>query len=121
MRISDWSSDVCSSDLYYETGSQTVMHGNMQVEQPTGGLLVYDLSRPVRARSQTFTCLSLVIPRALLADALRTPDDHHLLALPSFEPMTVLLRDHMLSLKRIGAGLTAAQGNALGSEEHTAE
>src|SRR3546814_4216568 len=80
MRISDWSSDVCSSDL---------------------------------ARSQTFTCLSLVIPRALLADALRTPDDHHLLALPSFEPMTVLLRDHMLSLKRIGARLTAAQGNAL--------
>src|SRR3546814_1797334 len=27
--------------------------------------------------------------------------------------MTVLLRDHMLSLKRIGARLTAAQGNAL--------
>src|SRR3546814_11813656 len=58
---------------YYETGSQTVMHGNMQVEQPTGGLLLYDLSRPVRARIQPFPCLSPGLPRALLADSLPTP------------------------------------------------
>jgi AraC-like DNA-binding protein len=98
---------------YYETGSQTVLHGNAQIEQPPGGLLVLDLSRPVRACSGTFTCLSMIIPRALLADALRAPDDQHLQVLPPIEPMVVLLRDHMLSLKRIGSRLPATRANAV--------
>lgn len=98
---------------YYETGSQTLRHGNLQVGQPPGGLMVYDLSRPVQAESDTFTCLSLVIPRALLAESLRAPDDQHLQALPAIEPMTVLLRDHMLALKRVGSRMTAVQANAV--------
>lgn len=98
---------------YYETGSQTLENGNFQVVQPPGGLMVYDLSRPMRARSETFTCLSMIIPRALLAESLRAPDDQHLQALPAIEPMTALLRDHMLSLKRTGSRLTTAQANAV--------
>ncbi|MEQ8816402.1 MAG: helix-turn-helix domain-containing protein [Thalassobaculum sp.] len=97
----------------YETGGQTLNAGRIEVEQPVGGLLVYDLSRTVAARSGTFTNLSLIIPRGLLAEALVAPDDRHMQTLPATGPMVAMLRDHMLSLTRLSPRMTAAQAAAL--------
>lgn len=97
----------------YETGGQVLTAGEAETEQPTAGLLVYDLSRPMKAISGTFTNLSLIIPRPLLAESLRAPDDRHLQALSANEPMVALLRDHMLSLKKLAVRMTAAQADAV--------
>lgn len=97
----------------YETGGQTLTAGETEVEQPIGGLLVYDLSRTVAARSGTFTNLSLIIPRNLLAESLVAPDDRHMQTLPAAEPMVAMLRDHMLSLTRLSQRMSAAQASAM--------
>lgn len=97
----------------YESGGQQLTAEGLEVQQPPGGLLVYDLSRPVQAQSGTFTNLSMIVPRAMLADVLKTPDDQHMHALSAVEPMVALLRDHMVSLKRLAARMTVSQANAV--------
>src|SRR3546814_16831217 len=50
MRISDWSSDVCSSDLFIGTAAQDLPHRLVQpLDRPAGGELRHDLSVDFRA------------------------------------------------------------------------
>lgn len=97
----------------YETGGQRLSTGGAELEQPIGGLLVYDLSRTVEARSGTFTNLSLIVPRGMLAETLVAPDDRHMQSLSAAEPMVAMLRDHMLSLTRLSPRMSAAQAAAV--------
>src|SRR3546814_14646816 len=48
MRISDWSSDVCSSDLAFEyvTGGPIDISDPVAIPRPTGGVPVGDMSDP---------------------------------------------------------------------------
>src|SRR3546814_11719041 len=63
MRISDWSSDVCSSDL--DPG----ILGDMQLESLPGGEIVYqgleDLRRGVESPQALFVCLAATRLRAV--------------------------------------------------------
>ncbi len=97
----------------YESSGQALSAGNAEVEQPPAGLLVYDLSRPMTARSGIFTNLSMIVPRAMLSGLLRMPDDRHLQVLSALEPMVALLRDHMVSLKKTAPRMSATQANAV--------
>src|SRR3546814_8444938 len=50
MRISDWSSDVCSSDLFIGTAAQDLPHRLVQpLDRPAGGELRHDLRVDFRA------------------------------------------------------------------------
>lgn len=82
-------------------------HGSFRI--PDNGLVVFDLSRDVGSYTDDFTNLSLIIPRDMLSDGLEQPDDQHLRVLHGGEPMVALLRDHMLSLKRLAARMSARQ------------
>src|SRR3546814_7821026 len=42
MRISDWSSDVCSSDLESGCGKSTTGRAIMQLPKPTSGAVLFD-------------------------------------------------------------------------------
>ncbi|GHD52687.1 AraC family transcriptional regulator [Thalassobaculum fulvum] len=97
----------------YESGSQKLSDGRAEAEQVAGDLAVYDLARPVTARTDVFTNLSLIIPRGLLAESLKMPDDQHIRTLSAADPTVALLRDHMISLKKLGPRMTDAQAKAV--------
>lgn len=76
---------------------------------PENGLVVFDLAREVLTTTDDFANMSLIIPREMLQDRLRAADDQHMRVLHGSEPMVNLLRDHMLSLKRLAPRMTAPQ------------
>lgn len=95
---------------------QLFEHGTMQwegaggtVRIPENGLVVFDLAREVRTATTDFANMSLIVPRDMLQDRLRAADDQHMRVLHGGEPMVNLLRDHMLSLKRLAPAMTAQQ------------
>ena len=98
----------------YEAGHMICEHSGGVTEMPTDGLVVFDLARPVISRTDNFTNMSLVLPRTMLDGMLKSADDQHMRALTGDEPMVALLRDHMLSLKRLAPRMTAAQAVEIG-------
>jgi AraC-like DNA-binding protein len=88
---------------YYAAGTQVCDWAGGSVAMPRAGLLVYDLSREMVARSSDLDNLSLIIPRQQLAPLLRQPDAHHMRALPASGPLVAMLCSHMQHL-RINAG-----------------
>ena len=76
---------------------------------PDNGLVVFDLAREVDTVTDDFANLSLILPREMLQDSLERPDDQHMRVLQGTEPMVALLRDHMRSLKRLAARMSAQQ------------
>jgi len=97
----------------YEDGDQTVTTSGRDVEQPKGGMLVYDLSRTIRARSDNFTNLSLIVPREAVAERVAAPDDLHMTRLELADPMVAMLRDHLGSVKRLAPGMGPDQLSAV--------
>jgi len=97
----------------YERGGQNLSDGRVEAEQSEGDLAVYDLARPVEATTDAFTNLSLIVPRELLAESLRMPDDQHVRTLSAADPTVALLRDHMISLKNLSPRMTDAQAAAI--------
>ncbi|UUX51310.1 helix-turn-helix domain-containing protein [Nisaea acidiphila] len=93
----------------YERGSLTWETSRGEFAFPENGLVVFDLAQDAACRSNNFSNLSLIVPRSMLEDQIKAPDDQHLKILSGTEPMVQLLRDHMLSLKRLSAKMTARQ------------
>ncbi|MFC3229520.1 helix-turn-helix domain-containing protein [Marinibaculum pumilum] len=99
---------------------QLYEHGDMLWEArdgarsfPTDGLVVFDLAQQVKTRTNNFANLSLFIPRIMLEEHLKSSGDQHLRVLTGREPMVQLLRDHMLSLKRLAPRISARQAVAI--------
>lgn len=82
----------------YAEGTQFVEWDGGAAQMPRKGLLVYDLARPMQARSSDFSNLTLFVPRPMLEPLLAAPDSHHMRVLEHGAPFVNLLRDHMLSL-----------------------
>lgn len=76
---------------------------------PEQGLVVFDLAREVASRCDAFSNMSLIIPRTMLEAQISSGDDQHMRVLTGSEPMVQLLRDHMLSLKRLSTRMSARQ------------
>lgn len=95
---------------------QLYEHGQMQWEDgaglrelPEDGLIVFDLAREVKSRTNDFRNLSLVIPRDMMDGALKPDRDQHLRVLTKDEPAVKLLRDHITSLKELSCRMSLRQ------------
>ena len=85
---------------YYRRGTQRCQWRGGTVDMPAGGLLVYDLSRRMRARTSDLSNLSLILPRAALESLVNPPEEHHMRALDARLPRVAALRDCMIALHR---------------------
>ena len=83
----------------YEAGHLRCDHRRGSVEMPVDGLIVFDLSQEVRAHTDDFSNISLIVPRPMLEGALRSAEDQHMRVLTSAEPLVAVLREHMQSVK----------------------
>lgn len=97
----------------YLDGGQLCESEGRSVDMPRGGALVYDLSRPVKARSSDLRNLSLVLPRAMVENRLSDPDAHHLQVLSASDSMSALLIDHIKTMNRHAGRLDGRQTGAL--------
>lgn len=93
----------------YEHGQMLWETERGSFEFPEHGLVVFDLAQEVSLETNDFANVSLIIPREMLADQIKSENDQHLRILTSEEPMVRLLRDHMNSLKQLSTRMTAAQ------------
>lgn len=98
---------------FYARGTQACAWSGGEVAMPEDGFLIYDLSREMAAVSTDMANISLVLPRALLADLLRLPDDQHMRAVHGHQPLAALLRSHLEVLWRQPEGLGARQAQHL--------
>jgi AraC-like DNA-binding protein len=99
---------------------QLFERGDMRWSTPTGdrtlpenGLVVFDLAQPVTSITEDFTNLSLIVPRQMLEPQLKAAGAQHLRTLDGREPMVALLRDHMVSLKRLAHQMTDTQAGEI--------
>lgn len=99
--------------LFVEGGMEADHRGGVATMKQ-GGLIVFDLAQEMVSRTDSFTNLSLIVSRDMLGPLLRAPDDQHMRTLSAHEPLTALLREHMLSLKRHGSCLPADQATEIG-------
>ncbi|MEG3619486.1 helix-turn-helix domain-containing protein [Magnetovibrio sp. PR-2] len=97
----------------YESGNMAWEHGGQHHIFPVDGLLVFDLAQGIDLQTTEFTNLSLIIPRDLMEDQLKYPDDQHLRILSGRQPLVKMLRDFMLSLKRNAPEMTFVQAQEL--------
>src|SRR3546814_6535049 len=112
MRISDWSSDVCSSDLYSTLYGDTA--GGFAVIKDVPKLLVYDLCRLRNERAGRELVPESVLTKPPSAEL--RPDQRDDQSLPPYEVLDPLLEAYVeLDLTR---GEIIASGR---SEEHTSE
>jgi len=95
---------------------QLFEHGGMQWETEAGtrelrprSLVVFDLAQEVRSRTPDFSNLTMIVPREMLEGSLKSPDDQHLRVLSDEEPVAALLREHMISLKRLASRTSLQQ------------
>lgn len=98
---------------FFESGHTACNHRHGATVSPKGGLIVFDLAEPVTSWTTDFRNLSLILPRHMLEGMLRRPDEQHMRALASNEPLVALLRDHMLSLQRLAGQMTVAQAREI--------
>ena len=94
----------------FEAGTMSWSDRRGEHELPQMGLIIFDLAQEAKSRTNAFTNLSLIVPRDMLEDQLNCQDDQHLRVLTGNEPMVQLLRDHMLSLKKLSGRMTSRQG-----------
>lgn len=93
----------------YDSGNLYCERNGKTSQMPENGLMVFDLAQEVKCKTDNFSNMSLIIPRNMLNDSLKDIDDQHLRELTANEPMVQLLRDHMLSLKRLSSSMSLKQ------------
>lgn len=97
----------------YDKGSMQFDSGAGVTDFPVDGLVVFDLSRKLTCETNNFSNISLIVPREMMEDTLKSQEDQHARVLTSAEPMVALLRDHMLSLERQANCMTATQAREI--------
>lgn len=78
-----------------------------------GDILVFDMAQPTDRVGGDNEALTLFLPRHLLSPHLKAPDEHNQQHLPSTDPLTVLLRDHLISLHARLPGMRLDQVQAV--------
>ncbi len=89
---------------YFPRGGHTDLDPTV-TGNPNGYIVVFDLSRPIANATSDFRNLSLLIPRALLAERLERPDEMHNRIVGGV--VGDLLRTHLLTLEHHAQTLEA--------------
>jgi AraC-like DNA-binding protein len=83
----------------YSQGSSSVQWGrNNTLNARTGDIFLLDLNQPIKSLASDFSCLSLIVPRTMLAMKLPKPERHHGRALPRETTLAKLLGEHLKTL-----------------------
>ncbi|KZL17420.1 Transcriptional activator FeaR [Pseudovibrio sp. WM33] len=93
----------------FETGDMIFEHDGAQHSVAQDGLIIFDLARTSKSWTNTFSNLSLIIPRELLEPKLVYPDGQHMRRLPAAQPMVQLLYSHIKTLKELSGQLSLSQ------------
>jgi len=93
----------------FETGDMFYEHDGAQHSVAQDGLIIFDLARTSKSWTNTFSNLSLIIPRELLEPKLVYPDGQHMRRLPASQPMVQLLYSHIKTLKELSDQLSLSQ------------
>lgn len=100
---------------FYETGAQRVVAGSLEIDHPAATMLVYDLAREMRATTEPFSNLSLIIPRELLSERLIAPDDQHMRHFTRQQPMVAILWDFLRGAMGHAGKMTLSEAENLGA------
>lgn len=87
-------------------GEVEFQHGKNRSFIKPGDILVYDLSREVSNFNTSFDNISVLFPRELIDEYIPAAALWHGQILPRDQPMTNLLRSHMMSLYEFGPNIT---------------
>src|SRR3546814_3451352 len=114
MRISDWSSDVCSSDLWWcaalDRGEPYPLFGDQLVADETAARTWFERHRPENDWS------TLAVPATWEANRATQVDLAEILSRGGGSSLEPVRRGLPVSLGRVAAGIAAIR-----SEEHTSE
>ncbi|MDF1734484.1 MAG: helix-turn-helix domain-containing protein [Minwuia sp.] len=99
---------------FYETGAQRVVSGSREIDHPASTMLVYDLAREMRATADTFSNLSLIIPRELLSERLIAPDDQHMRHFTCQQPTVAILWDFLRGAMVHAGNMSLSEAENLG-------
>jgi len=100
---------------FYETGAQRVMAGSLEIEHPATTMLVYDLAREMQATADSFSNLSLIIPRELLSERLIAPDDQHMRHFTRQQPTVAILWDFLRGAMGHAGKMSHSEAENLGA------
>lgn len=98
---------------YYREGGYVGEAGGEGVEIRPGSVSVLDLGQPVHTHATAAECLSLVVPRDVMAALVPGADALHGTVLEG--ACSALLGDHLASLERLLPGVPAAQAPEVAS------
>lgn len=80
-----------------------------------GDLLLLDLAQPVVSNTQDFRCLTLAVPRAMMASRLAAPERFHGHRLPRDSVLGRVLGEHIKTLWQVTGQASAADARAMAS------
>lgn len=105
------------NDMYlislFLKGGDLISCGKISTIVKTGDIAIYDLNRKSKNTVTDFANLSFVFPRDLIESYIPTISNFHCQILPRDQPMTILLRSHMLSLYEAAPGITTESSASL--------
>jgi len=99
---------------FYEFGEQYVDVGGRQIRHDTSSMLVYDLAREFSGVAERFANLSLIIPRELVTQNVRCPNDQHLRHFTTRDPLVSILHDYLQSAFRNATNLSMPEAADVG-------
>jgi AraC-like DNA-binding protein len=78
-----------------------------------GDVLMLDLAQPVVSSTQDFCCLTLAVPRAMIASRLAAPERYHGHRLPRDSVLGRVLGEHLRSLWQVTSQASATDARAM--------
>jgi AraC-like DNA-binding protein len=78
-----------------------------------GDVLLLDLAQPVVSRTQDFRCLTLAVPRAMMAARLAAPERYHGCRLPRDSVLGRVLGEHLRTLWQVTGRAGAVDARAM--------
>ncbi|MEM9633587.1 MAG: helix-turn-helix domain-containing protein [Pseudomonadota bacterium] len=97
----------------YEGGDMLYSHRGADKTVRAGDLIIFDNAQPMASRTTDIITLTLIVPRADLAPLLKAPDDQHLRRIGMDEPLAVLLRNHLLTLRDLSPRMRRCEAVSL--------
>ncbi len=105
------------NDMYlislFLKGGDLISCGKISTLVETGDIAIYDLNRESKNTVTDFANLSFIFPRDLIESYIPTISNWHCQILPRDQPMTILLRSHMVSLYEAAPGITTESSASL--------
>ena len=98
---------------FYVFGKRSAQARGREEIAQQGDLLIVDMTQPLKTVSTEYQSFDLVLPRRLFDPLLAQPDGYGGSRLAAQEPLTALLRSHVLALYAAGPKMTPAQAMAM--------